>query len=444
MIRLPAALFACALLLPAPLRAFEITEITSPGGLTAWLAEDDSIPFVGLNIIFEGGASLDDPARRGAISLMASTLEEGAGDMDATDFARAVESLGASEEFNVADDALIVSARALSENRDEAAELLRLALTRPRFDEDAVARVRSQMLAVIRSEETDPSAIAGKAMARTLWGDHPYASPINGTSDSVAALTPDDLRDAAARVLARDRVLIAAAGDITGEELGEMVDLILGDLPETGSVPLPDEARFMGEGGAEIIDWDSPQTVIRFAQPGLPIDDPDYFAATIANHILGGGGFSSRLMDELRERRGLTYGVSSGLSNGVYGQSWGGGLSTSNATAGESVRLLRETWAAMAEGGVTEAELEAAKTYLTGEYPLRFDGNMRIAGILAGMQMIGLPIDYPSFRNDMVEAVTLDDVNRVARERLDADALSFVLVGRPEGMEEEAGETASD
>ncbi|MDO5659139.1 MAG: pitrilysin family protein [Paracoccus sp. (in: a-proteobacteria)] len=431
------ATIAALCTLTAPAHAIEIEQVTSPGGITAWLVPDDSIPFVALSIQFRGGASLDPEGKRGAVNLMAATLEEGAGDMDATQFAQAVEALGARASFDAGADTVSVTARALTENRDEAAELLRLALSQPRFDAEAVDRVRAQVLAVIRADETDPGTIASLALMRKVWGDHPYGSSINGTAESVAALTPDDLREAASRTLARDRVIVGAAGDITAAELGPLLDHILGDLPETGSAPLPPPASYQANGGAEIIDWDSPQTVIRFAQPGIAMDDPDYFAAYIANHILGGGGFSSRLMDEIREQRGLTYGVSSGLSNGLFGDVWAGGLATANATAGQAMDLVRDTWARLAGGGVTEQELADAKTYLTGEYPLRFDGNGQIAAILSGMQLIGMPIDYPNFRNDLVEAVTLDDVARVTRERLQPEALQFVLVGRPEGVSED-------
>ncbi len=417
-----------------PARAVEIQEITSPGGIRAWLVEEHSIPFTALSIVFKGGASLDAPGKRGAINLMTATLEEGAGGMDATQFAEAVESLGASAKFDVSDDALVVTAQALSENRDEAAELLRSALTEPRFDVDAVERVRAQVQAMIRSSQNDPDAIATLALAEQTWGDHPYGTSVNGTPDSVAGLTRDDLIDAKNRIMARDRVFVAASGDITAEELGHLIDRILGDLPATGTAPLPENAEYQPGGGLTVIDWDSPQTVVKFAGPGLPMDDPDYFAAFVADHILGGGGFSSRLMDEIREKRGLTYGVGTGLMNGLYGQSWLGSMASDNAKVAEAVELIRAGYAQMAEG-VTDKELNDAKTYLTGEYPLRFDGNRKIAGILAGMQLIGLPADYIDTRNAKVEAVTAADVQRVAERLLQPDQLRFVLVGRPEGVE---------
>lgn len=418
-----------------PARAIEIQEITSPGGIKAWLIEDHSIPFTALSLMFRGGASLDAPGKRGQMSLMTALLEEGAGEMDSVQYAEAVEGLGAQNRFDVGDDALTVNARMLTENRDQAAELLRQALAEPRFDPDAVERVRAQLQAVIRSEATSPNAIASKELARLAWGEHPYATSINGTRETVAALTRDDLVAAKDRILARDRVVVAAAGDITAEELGKLIDAVLGGLPEQGSAPLPDRARLQLTGGVTVIDWDSPQTVVSFAQPGLPMSDPDYFAAFVADHILGGGGFSSRLMDEIREKRGLTYGVSTGLANGVYGETWQGGMASANDKVAEAVGLIRQEWDRFAKGGVTEKELVDAKTYLTGEYALRFDGNGKIAGILAGMQLIGLPADYVNTRNGKIEAVTAADVQRVAQRLLHSDQIRFVLVGRPEGID---------
>ncbi|WP_042251307.1 pitrilysin family protein [Paracoccus sp. PAMC 22219] len=429
-----AAIATVLALLAVPAQAIEIQDVTSPGGIKAWLVQDDSIPFVALDIQFRGGASMDAEGKRGAVNLMTALLEEGAGSNTATQFAQAVEDLGARLSFSASDDTLSVGFQSLTENRDAAADLLAQALAQPRFDDDALARVRGQVQAVIRSEATDPNSIAAKEMAAQAWGDHPYATSINGTADSVAALTKQDLVAAKNRVLARDRVVVGAAGDISAEELGLLLDRILGGLPEQATAPLPEPAELQVTGGTTVIDWDSPQTVVAFAGPGIPIDDPDYFAAFVANHILGGGGFSSRLMEEIREKRGLTYGVGTALATGLYGQTWQGGMSGSNATTAEAVDLIRAEWARMAEG-VTDQELTDAKTYLTGEYPLRFDGNGRIASIMAGMQLIGFPIDYIDTRNDKVEAVTSEDVSRVAQRLLDPEQLRFVLVGRPEGIE---------
>lgn len=427
--------FAFVALAALPARAIDIQQITSPGGIKAWLVEDHSIPFTALSLVFRGGASMDAPGKRGATNLMTALLEEGAGDMDSLQYAQAVEALGAQNSFNVGDDALTVNARMLTENRDQAAGLLRLALTEPRFDPDAIERVRAQVQSVIRSEATDPQSIAAKELAQLEWGDHPYATSTNGTEQSVAGLTRDDLVAAKNGVLARDRVLVAASGDITPDDLGRLIDTVLGGLPEKGAAPLPMPATLQLKGGVTVIDWDSPQTVVSFAQPGLPMADPDYFAAFVADHILGGGGFSSRLMDQIREKRGLTYGVATGLANGVYGETWQGGMASANEKVAEAVGLIRSEWDKFAKDGVTDKELNDAKTYLTGEYPLRFDGNGKIASILAGMQLIGLPADYVNTRNGRIEAVTAADVQRVSQRLLHSDQIRFVLVGRPEGID---------
>lgn len=427
---------ACAaLMLAFPANAaVEIQEVTSPGGIDAWLVEDHSIPFVALELRFRGGASLDAPGKRGAINLMTGLIEEGAGDLDAQGFAEAREALAASYRFNVGDDTLSVSARMLTENRDQAVDLLKLALTETRFDEDALERVRGQVLSGLQSDAQDPGTLAGRAFDKLAFGAHPYGSPPEGTLESVAALTREDMLDAKARTIARDRVVVSAVGDITAADLGALLDDLLGDLPETGA-PLPGKAEMGLTGGVTVVDFDTPQSVVVFGHEGLKRDDPDFFAAYILNQILGGGGFSSRLMQEVREARGLTYGVYSYIVPRDHAETWQGSFAASNERVAEAIAVVRDEWTKAAQGGVTEAELEAAKTYLTGSYPLRFDGNGQIADILVGMQLDDLPADYVNTRNAEIEAVTLDDISRVAAKWLHPDDLRFVVAGRPTGLE---------
>ncbi|WP_137702826.1 M16 family metallopeptidase [Marimonas lutisalis] len=423
-----------ALLLALPARAgVEIKEVTSPGGITAWLVEEHSIPFVALELRFRGGGSLDAPGKRGATNLMVGLLEEGAGDLDARGFARASEELAASFRYNVHDDAVTVSAKFLTENRDQAVALLRESLVNPRFDEDAINRVRAQVLSSIRSDERDPQAIAGRRFDALVYGDHPYGSPLDGTLESVGALTRDDIVAAHQGALARDRLYVSVVGDITAEDLGALLDTLVGDLPETGA-PMPAEVTPRFEGGMTIVDFDTPQSVVMFGQPGIAFEDPDYFAAYLLNVILGGGGFESRLMQEVREKRGLTYGVYSYLVDKDQADIWMGSVASANDRVAQAIEVIRAEWARARDQGVTAEELDLAKTYLTGAYPLRFDGNGPIANIMVGMQMSGMPIDYIETRNDRVNAVTLDDVNRVARALLDPGKLSFVVVGRPQGL----------
>jgi len=426
-----AALAAALAALPA--RAVEIQEVTSPGGIHAWLVEEHSIPFTALEVRFEGGTSLDAPGKRGATLLMMALLEEGSGPLDSQGFAAARESLAASFEFDAYDDAATVSARMLTENRDEAAALLKQALTDPHFDADAIDRVKGQVASIIGSNDKDPGEIATRAFDGLAFGAHPYGSSRFGTLDSLAALTREDLVAAKAAVLARDRLYVAAVGDITAEELGKMLDDLFGGLPETGA-PMPPRAEMGLSGGVTIVDYASPQSVVMFGQAGIRRDDPDFYAAYVLNHILGGGGFAARLMDEVREKRGLTYGISTWLAPMDLAETWQGSFSSANEKVAEAVRVVRDVWTKVAAEGVAEAELDAAKTYLTGSYPLRFDGNGPIANILVGMQSEGLPVSYVNDRNSFIEAVTLDDVKRVAKRLMDADALRFVVVGQPAGL----------
>jgi zinc protease len=419
---------------PVALRAeIAIKEVTSPGGINAWLVESPDIPFLALEIRIRGGSNLDDPARRGATNLMMALVEEGAGDMDAQAFQTAREELAASFGFRAWDDSIAISAQVLTENRDAAIDLLRLALTEPRFDEDAIERVRAQVIAGIQSDALDPQTIASDTLAAAAYPGHPYGSNQSGTVDTVTALTRDDLLAAHRAAFVRDRIYVAAVGDITAAELGPLLDHLLGALPAEGP-PLPPHVPFGLPGGITVVDFPSPQSTALFGQSGITRDDPDYFTAHVLNHILGGGGFESRLMQEVREKRGLTYGIGTYLVPRDYSESILGSVASANDTMAEAIEVIRAEWARMATEGVSAEELAAAKTYITGEYPLRFDGNAQIAEIMVGMQMIDLPPDYVVNRNAYIEAVTQEDVARVAADLLDPEALHFVVVGQPVGL----------
>ena len=412
----------------------DIQEVTSPGGITAWLVESPEIPFISMEIRFKGGAALDDPEKRGAVHLMGALLEEGAGDMDARAFAIARDSLAASFGYDVYRDAVTVSAEFLTETQDQAIDLLHQTLVDPRFDQDAIDRVRGQVISVIQSDATDPNSIAGQAFNRAAFGDHPYAFPIDGSEESLMAITRDDLFAAKNATMAMDRVHIGVVGDITADQLGPMLDRLFDGMPQTGAA-MPPPAEFALTGGVQVIPFDTPQSVVIFGHEGIDRDDPDFFAAFILNSILGEGGFGSRLMQEVREKRGLTYGVYTYLYSLESADLLLGQVASANDRVAEAVSVIRDEWARAAQDGVTAEELETAKTYLTGAYPLRFDGNGRIANILAGMQVQGFGIDYINTRNDRVNAVTLDDVNRMAARLLDAEGLNFYVVGAPVGLE---------
>jgi zinc protease len=413
--------------------AFTIEEVKSPGGITAWLVEEKAVPLMAMNFSFRGG-SADDPAGKdGAAEFLTAMLDEGAGDLLSQAFQRKREELAFRMSFSADADHVSGSFQTLTRNRTESVNLLKLAITSPRFDADPLERVRRQFLLDVKEAAQDPQTIAWRAWMGAILPGDPYARPSGGTEATLAAMTADDLRAAHQRIFNRESLQIAVVGDISAAELAPLLDEVFGGLPATAArPPLPPATPMMGP-KQTIIDRDMPQSVIVFGHEGITRDDPDFIAASVMSDILGGGA-SSRLSDEIREKRGLTYGVSFGLSplrrTGLYA----GMLQTSNASAGEALALVKEVLAKMAAEGPTQTELDEAKTYLTGSYALRFSGNPAIAGQLLGLQQQGLAIDYVLKRNAMVEAVTLDQVKAQAKRLLHPDRLIVTVVGRPDGI----------
>lgn len=411
----------------------KIEEVTTPGGINAWLVEESAIPFVALELRFRGGAALDRAGKRGEVNLMTALIEEGAGPLDSQGFSEARDAMAVTFEYDARLDSVSVSARFLSENMDEAIALLKSSLTETRFDEDAIERVKGQVYSVIRSQATDPGDIAGDTFYAQAFGAHPYGTSLDGTLESVAALTREDMFAARDAVIARDRVYVGAVGDIDAARLAGLLDTLLGDLPETGA-PIPARIAPDLSGGLQVVPFETPQSVVLFGHQGIPRDDPDFIPAYIANEIFGGFG-ENRLMREVREERGLTYGIGAYLASFDLSELVVGQFATANATAAEAIDVVKAEWQKLVDEGITAEELDFAKTYLTGAYPLRFDGNAPIARTLVGMQMIGLDSGYIARRNALIEATSLEEVNRVVRALYDPQALTFVVVGQPEGLE---------
>ncbi len=411
----------------------QIERVVSVDGIEAWLVEDHTIPVISLSLLFRSGAVLDPAGKEGLASMMAGLLDEGAGDLDSRAFQQRLADIAVTLRFDASLDTFEGSLKTLTENRDEAFSLLRMALSAPRFDAEPVERIRNQILAGLAAAESDPAQIADKVWFRTAFPDHPYGRPVEGTRSGIAAVTANDLRGFVERRFGRDHLIIGVAGDITAEELTPLLDSTFGSLPARAApFDLP-EARVDG-GGVIVVKEDIPQSTVRFGENGIKRDDPDYFVARLLNYTLGGGGFSSRLTKEVREKRGLAYSVYSYLQTMARGGLVSGAVGTNNASVVESLDIIRGEWKRMAEDGVSEGELNDAKTYLTGAFPLRLTSTGRIANTLAVLQYLDLGIDYLDRREELIHSVTLDDVRRVADRLLHADDLLVVVVGRPEGV----------
>jgi zinc protease len=427
-----AALLACLL---APLAAAAgVERVVSPQGIEAWLIEDHANPLISVTIGFQGGSATDPTGKEGLANLTAALLDEGAGNMDSAAFQGRLDELGIELGFDADRDSLTGGMRLLTRDRAEAFRLLGLALIAPRFDADALARVKAQMRSSIAGDADDPETIAWQAWLVLALGDHPYARPVKGTPASLAAISAADLKGFVARRLDRDRMKIAVVGDIDAASLAVLLDRSFAALPAKAAPVAVPKARFAAPGGVAVIDRDLAQSVVQFGEAGIARRDPDYYAATLLDDIMGAGNLTSRLEESLRERRGLVYSV--GTYNTSYGHAAisGGSLATKNATAGEAIALVREEWRRMHDEGPSAKELADAKTHVIGAFPLRFASTYGAARTLLGLELAGLPIDYLDRREALYRQVSLEDARRVARRLYDTAALRFLVLGHPAGV----------
>lgn len=417
-----------------PARAIEIERVVSPGGIEAWLVQDRSVPVLSIEFSFRGGRTYDPATKAGLSDLVSGLLDEGAGPLDSEAFQAELQSRSIRMSFSAGRDTFRGSLKTLNKHRDKAIELLALALTQPRFDAEPVERMRQQALVSLKRQSTDPDYIAGRTWATAVYGDHPYAMASGGTPETIAAIERDDLIDFARTRFARNLLIVGVTGDIAPDQLSDLLDRAFGTLP--AEVPLAEIAppKLQLNGDTYVVPLDVPQSSIVFGQPGLPRQDPDWYTALVMNYVLGGGGFSSRLYTEVREKRGLAYSVGSGLHPMRLTALISGGAGTKNESVAESLKIIRGEWKRMRDKGISPEELNHARSYLTGSFPLRLSSTDRIARMLVSVQYHQLGIDYLDKRASYINAVTGEDVARLARHLLDPDKLTFVVVGKPENV----------
>jgi zinc protease len=417
-----------------PAGAVTIDRVVSPGGIEAWLVQDHTLSIVTMTVAFRGGAASDPADKTGRATMAVSLLDEGAGDLDSQAYQGKLEDLASSVNFDASMDYVNAGLSTIKKNVDVTFDLFRLALTQPRFDDEAVARIRDDLVAAVARRNEQPRAIANRIWWKDAFGNHPYSRPTDGTAKTLPAITVADLRQFVHDRFARDTLKIAVVGDLTPDELKLLLDKTFGGLPaESAPVTVPD-TTMQEDGALLLVKKPIPQSVVNFGQPGIMRADPDWYAATIVNHILGGGGFSSRLMTEVREKRGLAYGIGSYLLPLRETAVILGSVATQNEHVADSIALVRSEWQRMHDEGPTEEELKDAKTYLTGSFPLQFDSTGHIAGLLVQIQQENLGIDYLDRRNALIENVTLADAKRVAKKLLDPKGLTFAVVGTPANL----------
>lgn len=412
--------------------AVKVQQIATPGGLAAWLVEDYAVPLVSLDFAFKGGAAQDGPDKAGLATMLASLLDEGAGELDSDAFHEALDEKAIEISFHADRDHIGGRMRTLARNLDAAADLLALSLAKPRFDEDAVARVHEQLAASLRHEANDPSAMSGRAWRAGAFPGHPYGRPPAGTLESLNAIARAEIALQAHRLITRGALHIGIVGAIDAARAGEILERIFGALPADGKLDAIQTAQFTGLGRVEILDLDVPQSTIRFGRPALSRHDGDYIASQLAAQILGGGpGMTSRLFREVRDKRGLAYSVSANVANLDAADYLQGSTTTKNERAYESLDVIVEQIRDIAQNGPSAAELDKAKKYMIGSYPLRFDTSSKIAGQLVQMQLDGYSPQWLIERNQKIAAVSEADARRAAGRLLGDGSLNVVMVGRP-------------
>ena len=423
---------ACLLvtaMVPLPLQAAaRIQHLVSPGGIEAWFVQDATVPLVAMAFAMYGGAAQDPDGKPGVGNMVADLIDEGSADLDSRAFHEHLDRRAIELGFSVTRDYFRGSLRMLKDNKDEAFELLRTSLSSPHFDSTDVERIRAQLISGLRRETTSPGSLATRKFLQIAYGDHPYGRPSGGTLESVPTITIDDMRDYVARVLTKEHLTIAVVGDIDAASLGALLDRTFGDLPAKSKLTPVAEITASKPPQREFIALDVPQTVVTFGGPGIKRGDPDFMAAFVVNHILGGGS-GSRLYREVREKRGLAYSVSDSLAWMVHSALFAGSTGTRADRTGETVDAITHEVRRMAEDGPTEQELDEAKSYLKGSRLLSLDTSAKLASAMLQYQLDHLPIDYLERRNALVDAVTIEQARRAAR-RLWSDGLLTVIVGR--------------
>ena len=409
-----------------------VTEIRAPKtGVKAWLVTETATPIISISMIFKGGANLEPDNKRGMTRLMSYLLDEGAGDLDALAFQQKLEDYAIQISSSAQRDYFRISMETLSEHQDIAFDLLHKALTAPHFKEDAIDRMRTHMLVSLKRAKSSPHSLLDDGWRDQVFANHVYQHKLRGNAKDLNNITTQDLKEYHRLLLTQKSVAIGITGDIDAKQAEKRLDDLFMDVPakrETQSniafqKPILTPVQ-------TILDHDFPQSNALFTQLGPNRKDPDFFPAYLVNHILGGSGFTSRLTQEVREKKGLAYSVSSYLNPMQFSATWQGAVATQADRMPQSIEIIRKVWADMRENGPTSAELADAKTYLIGSYALGFTSNDAIASRLAAYQYQNLPLSDFHNRNKFIEDVTLEDAQKIARKWLTPENLSFIIVGQ--------------
>lgn len=417
-----------------PAHATNIKEVTSGGGIKAWLVEDHKLPIVSMRFAFRGGVEQDPVDKQGLAMLSMRLMAEGAGPYDAAAFQQRLADHSITIDFSAGRDALSGTFRSLSKDRKYGADLLGLALAAPRTDMKDFTRARDQQLSTLRAQLSDPNWQARYALFREVFANHPYGLRSLGSTKTLTSLTQKDVKTFIHDHLAQDNVIVAVAGDITEPELSDMLDETFGKLPKHAELKEVKEVVWPSTPKTILTQREGTQTELLFAMPAPKEDDPDWYAAEIANYIVGGGGFSARLMQDVRDKKGLTYGIYTTLSPADHAGLFIGSAATDNPKTKEAWDVAADTMRRFYEDGATEKEINAAKDYLTGSIPLELTSTQSIAAVMVELQMRHRGTDYLDKSSKLIRDVPNEDVQAAIRKWFNPDRLTLSMVGKPASM----------
>lgn len=414
----------------------DIQNITTKDGISVWLVEDHTLPIIALTFMFkDSGSSLDPQEKQGLARMASNVMDEGAGDLDSQNFQKSLSDHSIKLKFDANRDNFGGEVVTLSRHKEKAFDLLSMAINGPRFDEEPLGRMRDANISRIKSSLAEPDWIAARIMNDKAFENNPYAKNSGGTISGLKNISRDDLIAFKKENLTKDKLIITASGDITPQELSNAIDKIFGELPKSNNKMALKNAVLSNPSKIFLYKKDIPQTFFEVLLPTFDDNHPDHYALQVLNYIYGGAGFGSRLMETAREKRGLTYGIYSNLLSFDYAYGLSISTSTKNESAHEMLSIIKEEMLKLQSTPVSQKQLDDAKSYITGSMPLALKSTKDIAQILLGLKNKEKPIDYLDTYSEKINAVTIDDIQRVAKDILKPENMVVVLVGNPQKIE---------
>ena len=416
---------------PAQAAPIKPVRWVTKSGMVVLFIERHSLPTVHAQLLIKAGGALDPKGREGTANLVASLLDEGTTSRTSQQIAEAIDFIGASLSAGASPESSVMSLSVLKKDLKSGMELFSDELLHPTFPEEELKRVRQQILGSLIAEEDEPEAVAHKAWQELVYGTHPYHHPTEGYRESLPAITREELVEFHHRYYQPRLAIFAVVGDLTRKEVERLLADYLGRWKNTDQqAPSPLPAPEPTAPQTKLIDKELTQATIVLGHIGIARNNPDYYAVTVMNYILGGGGFSSRLMKQIRDNQGLVYGLSTAFHAMKAGGSFSINLQTKNATANQALDETRKVINQFQTDGATQQELDEAKAYLIGSFPMRMDTNAKLVGLLTSLEFYNLGLGYLNDYPKKIGAVTLADVKRVATRYIHPNRMTMVVVAK--------------